>query len=304
MAKSLGNGFEQAADRLVSPNLLKLALSGNKVMAEAGHKAITNILEHVSSDKLLLRVASEITTKNPVLRNKCSTYLKCILGNYPVPIIDKYAAQLENALRIVLTDASAETRGIARESFILYETLFPAKAAKLYEALPLPSQKAICEAKDQEMPKERMLKKVSSYDDTQTSIEAAHEVPKEVRADSKKRSVYEMRPKKVMSLVLTEDYLSPAERSTKAKGHAQSSNQKEKPNHNKPSSDISPFNDLDGVVEGIKSEEPEKKLMALEELIHLIKDSNISKSESLKEAISLLIANISNVNSKVLSYHT
>lgn len=300
MAKSLGMRFEQAADRLVSASLLRLALSGNKVLAEAGHRAIVGILEHVSSDKLLLRVASEANAKNPVLRNKCSAYLKCVLANYPVPVIDKHTTQLESALKIVLTDASAETRGIARESFILYESLFPAKAAKLYEALPLPLQKAICEAKDQETPKERALKKVSSYDDTRTSIEAAREIPKEARACSK-RPAYEVRPKKVMSLVLTEDCLSPAEQNTKAKGHAQGSNQKERPCYNKASSDVSPFNDLDGVVEGIKSEEPEKKLMALEELIRLARDSNISKSEYLREAISPLIASISNVNSKVYS---
>ena len=296
MAKSLGDNFEQVADRLVSPNLLKLALNGNKVMAEAGHKAILIILQHVNSDKLLLRIINEITTKNPVLRSKCSIYLRSILSNYPIEIVEKHTEHLENGLRIGLTDASAETRSVARESFVLYESLFPNRATKLYEKLSLPLQRAICETREQyEIPKERMFKKVSSYDDTQTSIE--QESLKEVKTGVKKRSVYDVRPKKIMSLMLNKGHLSTSEKSTKSE--IQVYNQNTKSSIRKPSIDTSPSDDVDEILEGMKSEEPEKKIMAMEDTICIIDQNKLTKAEDLKELITLLISNITNVNNKI-----
>jgi len=52
MASTLGNTFEQAAERYLSANcLLKVVLSGNKSLAENGHEAVLAILENVHSPK-------------------------------------------------------------------------------------------------------------------------------------------------------------------------------------------------------------------------------------------------------------
>lgn len=52
MAVELKNSFEQAAERYLSANcLLKLVLSGNKLLADSGHKAILVVLQNVISPK-------------------------------------------------------------------------------------------------------------------------------------------------------------------------------------------------------------------------------------------------------------
>lgn len=52
MASTLGNAFEQAAERYLSGNcLFKVILSGNKSLAENGHEAVLAILENVHSPK-------------------------------------------------------------------------------------------------------------------------------------------------------------------------------------------------------------------------------------------------------------
>jgi len=52
MAITLKNAFDQAAERFISSNgLFKVILSGNKVLAEAGHDAILGILQNVHTAK-------------------------------------------------------------------------------------------------------------------------------------------------------------------------------------------------------------------------------------------------------------
>lgn len=54
MAIELGNSFETAAERYLSANcLLKLILSGNKILAEAGHQTVLIILRNVTSSKYM-----------------------------------------------------------------------------------------------------------------------------------------------------------------------------------------------------------------------------------------------------------
>jgi len=144
MAETLGNLFQQAAERYLHENcLLKLVLSGNKTMAQAGHNAILCILQHVTSPKLLMKIVDAITRKNPILRNKCSAYLQSILTYFPISTIEKYSSNVENGISIALNDASADTRAIGRECYNLYEDIFPEKAKKLYDTLPSAVQKAI-----------------------------------------------------------------------------------------------------------------------------------------------------------------
>ena len=161
MAKSLGDSFELAAERYISFScLLKLILSGNKVMAEAGHKALITILENVTSEKLLLKITNEANSKNPIMRNKCTSYLRCILTNYPLVIIEKCAFNIENMIKCMVNDPSAETRTLARESFIFYEKNFPDRASIIYNNFTIPVQKEVIETKAQQnISEDRVLKK-------------------------------------------------------------------------------------------------------------------------------------------------
>ena len=150
MATTLEDAFELPAERYITATgLLKLALSGNKIMADAGNKAILTILEHVVSGKLLLRFADEIKTKNSLLRSKCSNYLTCILTNYPPTLLEKYCTNIEDMIKIAVNDASADARSSGRNCYILYEQLFPSKANSILHCFPIATQRAIAEVKGQ-----------------------------------------------------------------------------------------------------------------------------------------------------------
>ena len=159
MATELKNAFEPAAERYVSANcLLKVILSGNKILAESGHRAILTIIENVISCKylrcvnkecrLLLRIADEMKSKNTLLRSKCSQYLRSILSNYPASVLEKYANSLEDLIKIAVNDASPETRSTGRDNYLLYSQIFPTKAAALYAKFSASVQRALAETKN------------------------------------------------------------------------------------------------------------------------------------------------------------
>lgn len=146
MAIKLKNSFENAADRYISANcLLKLILSGNKILAEAGHQAIIVILQNVHSAKLVIKIAEEIKSKNPVMRLKSSQYTSTILSYYPISILGKTTIQIEDVISNAVNDASAETRAFGRESFLQYSEFFQPNAKTLLKTLSAAAQKAIAE---------------------------------------------------------------------------------------------------------------------------------------------------------------
>ena len=84
-------------------------------------------------------------SKNSVLRGKCCQYLQCVLKNYPKGILEKFIDDIEEMMTILLNEAAAETRVIARECYLKYESSFPDNAKNLLKKLPSPTQKAILE---------------------------------------------------------------------------------------------------------------------------------------------------------------
>lgn len=127
--------------------LMKLALSGNKVMAEAGHKTALAILEHVTSAKLLLKVYDEMKAKNSLLRARCASYLQAILTNYPTKLLEKHMSHIEEMVTTAVNDASADTRALGRECFVLYEQVFASRANSLLSKFAPAVQKAVAETR-------------------------------------------------------------------------------------------------------------------------------------------------------------
>ena len=150
-ASVLGDSFELSAERL-SDVLYRLINSGNKILAESGSDCYIEIIKSIVTWRLIPKTLEQFSCKNANIRMKACTFLQTMLELYPIEVFE-YAAnnktgfldKLEQGLKIVVHDASSETRAIARKAFLGYRNFFPARANKLFSSFDSSIQRAFGE---------------------------------------------------------------------------------------------------------------------------------------------------------------
>lgn len=145
-AKVAGERLESLCDKLISKDgLLKIINSGNKIIAENGNECIITLIQYVRSAKIITRIIEEFQSKNTAVRQRVSAYLKMIIESYSDSVIEKYATGMENAIALVIADANKDVRQNTRQAFLIYQSKFPQKAAKLLVKFESSVQKALIE---------------------------------------------------------------------------------------------------------------------------------------------------------------
>ena len=174
--------LEGISDKLMNKDaLIKLISNANKILSEVGHQCVCSLIENVKSAKFIPKIFEEISSKANPVRTKCALYLDLILKNYPNQILEKNVGTFEIMIEKLISDANNETRNYARQAFLEYQNLFPAKAQKLYAKLDNATQKAVNEEKNssKDRPKSNKTlyssqlnpKKESKEDDLQMGTE-------------------------------------------------------------------------------------------------------------------------------------
>ncbi len=143
-AKYSKESLDSFCEKIISKEcLLKTINSANKLTSEYGHSCIVTLLNEVKCFKVIPRIAEELSSKNPILRQKVSEYILIIISSFDRHIIEKYQTILEGALTTALGDANKDVRQTTRKAFQLYIQLFPQQTHKLLNTLDLPVQKAL-----------------------------------------------------------------------------------------------------------------------------------------------------------------
>ena len=138
-ATVLGESFELCAERLAEP-LYRLINSGNKLLADTGSECFVEVIKSQVTWRLIPKTLEQFSSKNPNIRTKSCTFLQLMLEQYPCEVFEYAAAnksgfleKLEQGLKLAVHDASNDTRAVARKAFLNYRSLFPARAAKLFQ---------------------------------------------------------------------------------------------------------------------------------------------------------------------------
>ena len=143
--------LESLANKLMTKeSLLKLANSAVKILAENGHSAILAVLENCPSVKYIPKICDELSSKNPLMKIKCSFYLLHMINFFPIKFIEKQSEIMENAMILSINDANKETRSNGRKCFICYQEKFPLRSEKIFNKFDQITQKYILEESVQE----------------------------------------------------------------------------------------------------------------------------------------------------------
>lgn len=130
---------------ITKESLLKLINSGNKLLADSGHRAILALLNYVQTAKIFPRFAEELQSRNVYVRAKIAEYLCKIFEVYPFETLEKNIQLLESTILTGVSDASRETRALSRGAFKLYSEKFASRAQRLFVRLDPSAQKMLNE---------------------------------------------------------------------------------------------------------------------------------------------------------------
>ncbi|MCQ2817413.1 MAG: hypothetical protein MJ252_09130 [archaeon] len=143
-----GNLVEGAVEKmLTSFNLYKLIGSANKVISENTANCIYFMVFYVQTQKVAQRVCEQSTNKGTMIKLRCAQELYMIVKEYSESILGKLQQNVEEAIKVLLSDASSEVRSTARKIFFKYQEKFEAQAGILFNFLERSVQKQILEDK-------------------------------------------------------------------------------------------------------------------------------------------------------------
>ncbi|RKP20112.1 hypothetical protein ROZALSC1DRAFT_13120, partial [Rozella allomycis CSF55] len=127
LTDSIGKEFEIFVESSFV-NLLKLCGLTKKIVSNAGCNALKKIIENTQSVKAVNLITVAMGDKNATLRLKATELLTCCLENCEVNQLGRNLEIIDKAIRKVVSDASSDVRGAAKELFNIYSDKFPAKA--------------------------------------------------------------------------------------------------------------------------------------------------------------------------------
>ncbi|KAH9961615.1 clasp N terminal-domain-containing protein [Russula dissimulans] len=128
LATGLGPSFDPLVPLFI-PTLLSLCSRPNKVFISRAKAAIQTIIDQTQLISLLPYFVGALGDKSVTLRLiAVESLLSCVLSFNPPDLEkDARARDVENAIRLTATDASADVRKVSRHVFDAYKILLPAR---------------------------------------------------------------------------------------------------------------------------------------------------------------------------------
>jgi hypothetical protein len=145
-ARTYNEKIESAADKLISPLVLyKLVGSANKLISETGSHCIIEMIKHIESGKIIIRIHEQVKNKSNTVRLRAGQQLLYIVSNYSKNTISKNISQIEEFIQISTHDANMDVRACGRKIFLKYLEISSNAAQKLFTAFENNVQKTINE---------------------------------------------------------------------------------------------------------------------------------------------------------------
>ncbi|OBZ68143.1 hypothetical protein A0H81_11888 [Grifola frondosa] len=129
---------EETWDSIAHAIIHLAALSkGNAVFVTRARTCITTIIEHTHSPTILSYLADAVKDKSASLRLAAADGVLACLNSFNPPDLEKEqrAREVEDIIRAIATDASADVRKAARRIFEAYKVLLPTRVESFTEPL-------------------------------------------------------------------------------------------------------------------------------------------------------------------------
>jgi len=131
LATGLGPSFDPLVPLFI-PTLLSLCSRPNKVFISRAKATIQTIIDQTQLISLLPYFVGALRDKSVTLRLiAVESIFSCVLSFNPPDLEkDARARDVENAIRLTATDASADVRKVSRHVFDAYKILLPARVER------------------------------------------------------------------------------------------------------------------------------------------------------------------------------
>jgi len=128
LATDLGPSFDPLVPLFI-PTLLSLCSRPNKVFISRAKAAIQTIIDQTQLLSLLPYFVESLHDKSVTLRLIATESVLACVRSFNPPDLEKdaRARDMENAIKLTATDASADVRKVSRSVFEAYKILLPAR---------------------------------------------------------------------------------------------------------------------------------------------------------------------------------
>ncbi|TPP56218.1 CLAP1 [Fasciola gigantica] len=141
-SQELKNRFDRFAEAVLQ-TLIVLLSNSAKIMASSANVAIRFILENTHSPRLFPILVGSLSSKSSVTRKCVCEFLEIIFRVWPLNVLEKHVALLQDSLKKGINDADQEARMFARRAFPLFAAKFPDQANSLLQNLDAQKRKLI-----------------------------------------------------------------------------------------------------------------------------------------------------------------
>jgi len=117
------------------PTLFTLLVANAKIVSVTGASTLCLVYEFVPSFRLLPPLQGQMMSKSKEVRRAACSVLKIILETWPLVQIQKNTNVVSEVMKKGLTDADADTRQTARETFPTFQKVFPGNAKAILDSL-------------------------------------------------------------------------------------------------------------------------------------------------------------------------
>ena len=131
MVHRMGTEYQKVADLFLG-SLIQQCGSTNKVAYVAADSCIIATIQHAGMPRLIARFIEVIKTRrdNDQMREFAMEYLLQILQLSDAKLLEKYVEEIENVLRLAISDRSSGVRTTCKSSFHYYSKLWPDRASR------------------------------------------------------------------------------------------------------------------------------------------------------------------------------
>lgn len=142
LSQEIGGKFDHFAEVIMQP-LLNLILNSAKIMSTSAITAISIILRHTFASRVLPIIIGGLQSKSNVVRKNVCTFLNLIFQYWPVHVIERHMAIIQDALRKGVADADQDARSATRNAFKTFADKFPDQVEPVLRNMDPAKRKAI-----------------------------------------------------------------------------------------------------------------------------------------------------------------
>ncbi|XP_067003312.1 CLIP-associating protein 1-B [Anabrus simplex] len=142
LSEQLGHKLDHFAEFQLN-TLISLIQNSAKVIATAGLVTVRFIIRYTHYPRLIPIIISNLSSKSKDIRRACCEFLEQLLSSWSTHALERYATNLQEAIKKGIADADPEARHCARKAYWNFRSHFPDQADALLHSLDAAYKRAL-----------------------------------------------------------------------------------------------------------------------------------------------------------------